>query len=105
MCLLRLTKGSPRKESNIVQLAVIDDEVRFPVGEAIAVLHRDNRDDLKCPLHMFASYIRKRDMTNLPLLTQTSQRFYRCFEGDSIIGSMKLIDVDTVQLQTLQTPF
>ena len=73
MCLLRLTEGSSgkesNKESNIVLLAVIDDEVGFPVGEAVAVLHRDNWHDLTCPLHVFASHIRQRDMTNLTLLT------------------------------------
>src|ERR1700685_575097 len=51
MCLLCLTERSPRKESNIVLFAIIDDEVRFPISEAVAVLHRNNRHDLARPLH------------------------------------------------------
>ena len=42
-------------------------------------------------------------MTNLTLLAQSGQCFYRRLEGDSIIGSVQLIDVDTVQTQALQT--
>src|SRR5260370_42534751 len=104
MRFLRLTEGSPRKESDIVLLAIIDDEVRFPIGEAVAVLHGDNRHDPACPLHVLASHIRERDVTNLTLLAQFSQRFYRRLEGDGVIGSVQLIDVDAVKAQTLQTP-
>src|ERR1700737_3986913 len=58
MVLLRLAERSPRKECDIVLLAIIDDEVRFPIGEAVTVLHGDNGHDPACPLHVFASYIR-----------------------------------------------
>ena len=43
-------------------------------------------------------------MTNLTLLAQSGQCFYRSLEGDSIIGGVKLIDVDTVETQPFQTP-
>src|SRR5580698_8631959 len=104
MCLLRLTERGPWKESDIVLLAIIDNEVRFSISEAVTVLHRDDRHDPASPLYVFASHIRERNMTNLSLLAQSSQRLYRRLEGDSIIGSMELIHVDTVQTQALQTP-
>src|SRR5260370_25273004 len=99
-----MTERRPRKESNIVLLAIINDEVRLPVGETVAILHRHNGHDLAGPLNVFARYVRERDMTNLPLLAQLGQCFYRSLEGDGVIGSMKLMNIDTVQAQSLQTP-
>ena len=49
-----MTKRSPRKKSDIVLLAIIDDEVRFPISETVAVLHRDDRNDLACALELQA---------------------------------------------------
>src|SRR6202041_2515954 len=103
-CLLRLTEGSPRKEGDIVLLTIIDNEVRFPISEAVTVLHGDDRHDPASPLYVFASHIRESNMTNLALFAQSSQCLYRRLEGDSIIGSMQLIHVDAVQTQTVQTP-
>src|SRR5882757_9054025 len=80
MCLLLLTERSPRKEHYVVLLAVIDDEVRFPISEAVAVLHGDNRYDPAGPLHVFARHIRERDMADLTVLAQPGECFYRCLE-------------------------
>src|SRR3984957_2360674 len=104
MCLLRLTERSPRKKSDLVLLAIINNKVRLPISEAIAVLHGDNRYDCAGPLHMFTRYIRERDMADLTLLAQSGQCFYRRLERHGIVGSVQLIDVDTVQPQPLQTP-
>src|ERR1700722_4872796 len=104
MCFLRLTERSPRKEADIVLLTVIDNEIRFTIRETEAILHRDNRHDLACPFNVFPSHIRERDMTNLTLTAQIRQRFNRRFKGHSIVGSVQLINVDTLQAQTFQTP-
>src|SRR5438270_2285885 len=103
MCLLGLAERSPGKKCDIVLLAVIGDEIRFPVSEAISVLHGDDRDNLACSLNMLARHIGERNMPNLALLAQFRQCFYRCLERHSVVGSVKLIDVDTVEAQTLQT--
>src|ERR1700737_4415406 len=44
-------------------------------------------------------------MTDLALLAQLGQRFHRSLEGDCIVGSVKLMNVDAINAQTLQTSF
>src|SRR5579859_3666709 len=76
MRLFRLTEWSPRKESDVVLLAVIDDEIGFAVGEAIAVLHGDDGHDPAGSLDVFASHIGERYMANFSLLAQLGQGLY-----------------------------
>src|ERR1700723_1130559 len=44
-------------------------------------------------------------MTDLALLAQPGQRFYGSFEGNCIVRSVQLIDVDALQPQPLQASF
>ena len=53
---------------------------------------------------MFTSHIRERDMTYPTLLAQSGQCFDRSLEGDSIIGGVQLININSVEAQTFQTP-
>jgi len=36
-------------------------------------------------------------MANLSLFAQCGQRFNRCLEGDSIVGGVELINIDSVK--------
>src|SRR5258705_1025386 len=101
MRLLRLAERRPRKESDAVLLAIVDDEVGFAVGKAVAVLHRDDRHNPASALNVFASHVRERDMTNFALLAQPGQRFHRSLERNGIIGRVELMNIDAIEAQTL----
>src|SRR5215469_9374434 len=105
VCFFGLTEWSPRKKCNVVLLTVIDDEVGFTVSKTVTVLDRDDRHNPASTLDVLSSYIRERHMTDLAVLTQPGQSFHGSLEGDCVVGSVKLIDIDAVQPQALQTSF
>lgn len=86
-----------------VPLAIVDDVIPFTVSEAIAVLHRDDRDNCASALDMFLSHVRQCDESDLLLVLQLSQSFHRSIEGHDRVGDVQLINIDTVQPQSLET--
>src|ERR1700678_886468 len=105
MRLLGLAQRSPRQEGNVVFFAIIHYEVRLAIGEAVAVLYRDNRHDPAGALDVFARDVGEPHMANLALLAQFGQRFHGCLEGDGIIRSVELMNIDPVQAQAFETTF
>ncbi len=103
VCFSSLTERSPGEESDTVLLAVINDEVGFTISETVTVLYRNNRHDSAGALNVLAGHIGESYMTNLALFPQLGQRFHRSLEGDGIIGGMELMNIDSVNAQTLQT--
>src|SRR4029077_21268142 len=87
-----------------VPLTIVDDIIPFTVGEAIAVLDRDDRDNFASAVDMFLSNVRQCNESNLPFVSQLSQCFHRRIEGDDRIGNMQLINIDAVQSQSLEAP-
>ncbi len=89
----------PGNEGNSIVLTIIDYVVPFAVRKAIAVLHRDNRDDLACSFDMLLRNIGQRHEENFAFIPQLSQRFYRRFKRDNRVRNMRLINVDAIQAQ------
>src|ERR1700744_245199 len=58
MRFLRLTEGGPGKEGNAVLLAIVDDEIGFAVGKAVAILYGDDWHNPASALYVLAGHIR-----------------------------------------------
>ncbi len=58
-------------------LAVVEQEVPFAVGEAVAVLDGDDGDDFAGALDVFQGDVRERDVADLALLAQFGEGFHR----------------------------
>lgn len=97
-----LTKWSPRQEGDVILRAIIDDEVGLAVGKTVSVLHRDNGHDPASTLDVLACDVGESQVANFSLLAQPGQRFNRCLEGDCIVRGMELVNIDSVQAQTLE---
>jgi len=97
-----LTKRGPRQEGDAILGAIIDDEVGLAVGKTVPVLDRDDGHDLASALDVLACDVGERDMTNFALLAHPGQRFNRCLEGDGIVGRVELVNIDSVEAQTLE---
>ena len=100
-----LAERSPRHEGNPMLLAVVQQIIPFAVGEAVAVLDSDNRNDLPRPLQMLQSNVRQRHMTDLSLLAQPGQCADRGVEGHGGVRNVKVIDIDPVEAQAFQAAF
>ncbi len=86
-------------------LAVIDQVVPLPVSKTVAILHRDNGDDFAPALDVFLGHVGKAHMANLTLLAQLGQCFHGGIVGDGRVGNMKLVNIDAIQAQALETAF
>src|SRR6266576_3422440 len=96
------SQWKPGNEGNSIALTIIDHVVPFAVRKAIAVLHRDNWDDLACSLDVLLRDVGQRDQANLAFVSQLSQRFDRGLKRDDGIRDMQLINVDAVQAQSFE---
>src|SRR5216684_4698597 len=93
----------PRNKGNSIALTIIHHVVPFAVRKAIAVLHGNDRDNSAGSLDVFLRNVGQRDQANLAFVSQLSQSFHRCLKRDDGVGNMQLINVDTVQAQSLET--
>ena len=98
------SQREPGNEGNCVALTIIHHVIPFAVGKAVAILHRDDGDDLAGPLDVLLRNVRQRHQANLAFVSQLSQGFHRCLKRDDGIRNVQLIHVDAVQAQSLQAP-
>src|SRR5579871_2141882 len=95
----------PRNKRNPLLLTKINERIPFAIGEAIAILHRCDWNDLECALEMFPCHIRQADHLDLSLCLQFGERFNRRIERRDRIGRMQLIQLDALESQPLQAAF
>ena len=74
-------------------------------GEAVAVLHADDGNDLLRALDVLERDVGERDVADLALLSEPRQGFHGGIEGDGRVGHVELVDVDALQAQALQAAF
>ncbi len=74
MGLTVLPEGCPGYECDPVRLAMIQQVVPLPVGEAVPVLHRDDRHYLPCPFNMLQGDVGQAHMPDLSLFALPRQR-------------------------------
>src|SRR6266849_706671 len=94
----------PGNKGNSIALTIIHHVIPFAVGKAIAVLHRNDRDNSASSLDVLLRNVRQRDEANLAFVSQLSQGFHRCLKRADRVRNMQLINVDAVQSQSLQAP-
>src|SRR5205807_8552556 len=94
--------GNQGNEGNLIALTIIHHVVPFAVRKAIAVLHRDDRDNSARSLDVLLRDVGQRDQANLAFVSQLRQGFHRDFKRDDRVRNMQLIYVDTVQAQSLE---
>src|SRR5712675_3448155 len=92
----------PGNKSNSVALAVIHHVVPLTVGEAVAILHRNDGDDFARSLNVLLRDVGQPNQANLAFVSQLRQRFHGGLKRDDRIRSVELIDLDTVQAQSLE---
>src|SRR6267143_7118118 len=73
---LACSQWEPGDKSNSTTLTIIDHVVPFAVGKAIAILHRDDGDDLACSLDVLLRNVRQRNQANLAFVSELRQRFH-----------------------------
>src|ERR1700751_5376428 len=59
-----LAQWSPWQKRNAVLFAVINDEIGFAIGEAVAILHGDDRNNFASALNVFTGHIGKRNVAD-----------------------------------------
>ena len=97
-----LRHRGPRHKADVVLLAIVDDEVPLTIGEAVAVLHGNDRNDPACALDVLAGNIGERDMADFAGLDVPGQGFHRRIKRHCRIGHVELVNVDTLQPQALE---
>ena len=75
MSLPILAERRPRNEGDAVLLAVVEEVIPLAVSKAIAVLHRDDRDDFAGALEVFEGHVGERDVADLALLRAVLRGF------------------------------
>ncbi len=96
------SQWEPGNKSNFIALTIIHHVVPFTIGEAVAVLHRDDRDNFASSLDVLLRNVGQSDQANLPFVSQLSQRLHGCFKRHDGIRNMQLINVDPLQTQSLE---
>ena len=97
-----LPEWRPGDEGDAVLLAVVEQEIPFAIGKAIAILNRDDGDDFAGALQMFKGHIRESNMLDFAGLAEAGEGFHRCVKGDSGIGNVELVNADAIEAKTLQ---
>src|SRR5712692_2110168 len=92
----------PGNKCNSIALTIIHQVIPFAVRKAIAVLHRDDRNNSARSLDVLLRDVGQRDQANLAFVSQLSQSFHRCLKRDDGVRNMQLINVDAVETQSLK---
>ena len=95
-------EGIPRNVRKPVALAPVDERVVVPLGDAVAVLDRDDRHDLPRPIELPLADVREPDVPHLPLGTQLRQRAHGLLERHVRVYAVELVDVDPVEAEATQ---
>src|SRR5262245_20936930 len=102
------TSGVERKpwnEREVIALAVIDDFVPLPVDEVVLVLDRDDGYDLARALDGGDVDLRQADVAYEPLTHELGERVELLALGNLRVDSMKLPEIDAVELEAFQASF
>src|ERR1700674_1655416 len=99
---LASSEWEPRDKSNSITLTITHYVVPFAVGKAIAILHRDDGDNLARALDVLLRHVGQRYQANLSFISQLSKSFHRRVEGHDGVWNVQLVNVDTVQSQSLE---
>src|SRR5258708_40054424 len=94
------SQWEPRYKSNSVAFTIIHHVVPFAIRKAVAVLHRDDRNDSTCSLDVLLCDVGQADQANLTFVWQLSQSFHRCLKRNTLDRNMQLIKVDAVQAES-----
>src|SRR5688500_8024336 len=92
----------PGEEGDPLPLTGLEDIIRLPVGEVVAVLDGDDRNDRLRPRELLQVDVREADVADLPLLPQTGELADRLLERNLRVGSVQLVEVDPLQPQAPQ---
>src|ERR1700726_2919646 len=96
------SQWEPGDKSNSVALTITHYVVPFTVGKAIAILHRDDGDNLARSLDVLLRHVGQRDQANLSFVSQLGKSFHRCVEGHDWVWNVQLVNFDAVQAQSLE---
>src|SRR6202521_3061118 len=99
---LASSEWEPRDKSNSITLTITHYVVPFAVGKAIAILHRDDRDNLARSLDVLLRDVGQCDQANLSFTSQRGKGFHRRVEGHDGVWNVQLVNVDAVQSQSLE---
>src|ERR687887_471608 len=75
------------------------------VADVVAVLHRNDRDDLARLLELAHRDVRESHMAYLAFALEIGERADLVLEWHLGIRRVKLVNVDTLELEPLETPF
>src|ERR1700680_1124474 len=96
------SQRKPWDKRNSIALTIIHYVIPFTVGKAVAVLHGDDRDNSARSLDVLLRDVGQRDQANLPFVSQLGQSFHRRVEGHDGVWNVQLVNVDTVETQSLE---
>src|ERR1700686_3827406 len=99
---LASSEWEPRDKSNSSTLTIIHYVVPFAVGKAIAILHRDDGDNLARALDVLLRDVGQCDQANLSFTSQRGKSFHRRVEGHDGVWNVQLVNIDAVQSQSLE---
>src|SRR5260370_1481432 len=99
------SQWEPGDKGTSIMLTITHYVVPFAVGKAIAILHRDDGDNFARSLDVLLRHVGQCDQANLSFVSQLGQSFYRRIEGHDWVWNVQLVNVDTVQAQSLEAAF
>src|SRR5690242_12436716 len=91
------SQREPRYKGNSAAFTIVHHVVPFAIRKAVAVLHRDDRNDSTCSLDVLLCDVGQADQANLAFVSQLSESFHRCLKRDTMVGNMQLIKIDAVK--------
>src|SRR5450432_2363903 len=97
------SEWEPRNKSNSIVFTIIHHVVPLAIRKTISVLNRHDGNNSARAFDVLLGDIGQCDQANLAFVLQLSQSFHRRFERNNGIRNMKLINVDAVQAQSLET--
>ncbi len=78
----------PGNEHDSVLFAIVHHVVPLAIGEAVTILHGNDRHNLASPLDVLPRYIGQADQANLALGLQLGQRAHRRLQRHNRVGNM-----------------
>src|SRR6267154_3804655 len=85
------SQWEPRYKNNSVAFTIVRHVVPFAIRKAVAVLHRDDRNDFARSLDVLLCDVGQADQANLAFVSQFIKSFHRCLKRHAMVRNMQLI--------------
>src|SRR5208282_5742033 len=92
----------PGNEADVGALAVFEHVFGAAVGEAVAVLHGDHRNQFAGVVDLLDADLRKADVLDLALRLEILERGELIFGGNFGVDAVELVEVDAVETEASQ---